>query len=696
MMQNKGLASFVDSFSIVILGIFLLVFPFVFSSITTDAFYLPKQMLLAIVALVSLVLFAVKLVATRKLRIRRTPFDVPVILFALVLFVGALLSVNRSSSLIAYFPILFSVFIFFSIVNLVRNKAGVIFMSGGLLGGAAILSIVSSLSILKIYILPWSFAKQQTFSPFGSLFDQAIYLLLVLCFAIYISYPTFKRLYEEKRIQNRENLFFAACAVIIAGGVLVTLYAVFKLQKPALLPFETGFQTAFAAISQDTGRTLLSFLFGSGYGTFVTDFTRFKLPTFNLNADIWNLYFFRSSSFVLELLATTGVLGASAFLFIVLSVIRTNRYYLPLIVAVVLAFILPFSFTSVFLFFVLLAIFAIHERHVNQNKTKYSEFEFGLVASDEEFRSRNLGAFLPGVFLVIIVLLVGLTAFPTFKYVVADLKFAQSLTPQVQQNGVKVYELQRDAINTFPYRDDYQRVFSQTNLALANAFTQSVPKDSSPSAQLQNNITTLIQQAINSGRTATTVGALDTRNWQNLSSIYRALIGFGQNADSFAILTNQQAAALDPSNPQEYVNLGGIFFQLKQWDNAIRQFQTAVNLKPDYANAYYNLGHAYEAKGDLQNALAAYKTVANLMQNDKTNLDKINKEIKALEAKAGTTNQQGKDVGQATNQPDLNVATQAATLPTQNPPVKIPAPSVSPVASPTPTPSPSPAPSLAP
>lgn len=693
MMQNKSLSSLVDSFSIVILGFFFLVFPFVFSSLTTDAFYLPKQILLAVVALVSLVLFAVKLVASRKLKIRRTPFDLPVILFALILFVGALLSVNRPSSLIAYFPVLFSVFIFFAIVNLVRNKAGVLFLSGSLLGGAAILSVVSALSMFKIYILPWDFAKQQAFSPFGSLFDQAVYLLLILCFALYISFPTFKKLYEEKRIQNRENIFFAACAVIVALGVLASLYGILKLQKPALLPFETGFQTAFAAISQDTGRTLLSFLFGSGYGTFITDFTRFKLPAFNLNADIWNLYFFRSSSFVLELLATTGVLGLASFLFIILSVIRTNRYYLPLIVAAVLAFILPFSFTSLFLFFVLLAIFAIHERHVNQNKTKYSEFEFGLIASDEEFRSRNLGAFLPGVFLIIIVLLVGLTTFPTFKYVVADLKFAQSLTPAAQTNGVKVYELQRDAINTFPYRDDYQRVFSQTNLALANAFAQSVPKGSSPSAQLQNNISTLIQQSINSGRSATTIAALDTRNWQNLSSVYRSLIGFGQNADSFAILTNQQAATLDPSNPQEYVNLGGIFFQLKQWDNAIRQFQAAVNLKPDYANAYYNLGHAYEAKGDLQTALATYKTVANLMQGDKTNLAKINKEIKALEAKVGT-GQEGKDLGQATNQPDLNVASQAATLPTQNPPVKIPAPSVSPVASP--TPSPSPAPSLAP
>jgi len=181
----------------------------------------------------------------------------------------------------------------------------------------------------------------------------------------------------------------------------------------------------------------------------------------------------------------------------------------------------------------------------------------------------------------------------------------------------------------------------------------------SPSAQTQQTIYNLIQQSINAGRAATTISPQTALNWQNLSSIYRSLIGFGKNADSFAVLTNQQAIALDPNNPQEYINLGGIYYQLNLLDKAIEQFQIATNLKPDFANGYYNLAHSYEQKGDLKTALTYLQTVQTLVKNDKTNADKVASEIKDLElgiAKTNTLNQQ------------------QGNLPVQNPPVIIPAP----------------------
>lgn len=69
-----------------------------------------------------------------------------------------------------------------------------------------------------------------------------------------------------------------------------------------------------------------------------------------------------------------------------------------------------------------------------------------------------------------------------------------------------------------------------------------------------------------------------------------------KDAERFAILTNQQAISIDPNNPQQYLNLGSIYYQLGQWDNAVHQFQIAITLKNDLSNAYYNLGHALEQK----------------------------------------------------------------------------------------------------
>jgi len=131
-----------------------------------------------------------------------------------------------------------------------------------------------------------------------------------------------------------------------------------------------------------------------------------------------------------------------------------------------------------------------------------------------------------------------------------------------------------------------------------------------------------------------------------------------------------------------------IYYQMGQYDNAIREFQVAITLKPDFANAYYNLGHALEQKGDLQNALVQYQTVRNLVQANKDSLATIDKEIKALQDKIGQGSESAKDLGEAQNQPPLGVDQPAAQLPEQKPPVQIQGPqiTVTPSKSPTPTP----------
>ena len=221
---------------------------------------------------------------------------------------------------------------------------------------------------------------------------------------------------------------------------------------------------------------------------------------------------------------------------------------------------------------------------------------------------------------------------------------------------------------------------------MANSLALSVPQGSSPSAQTVQTIYQLVQQSINSGRNATNISPANSLNWQNLSSIYRALIGFGQNADSFAILTSQQAATLDPSNPTQYINIGGIYYQLGLWDRAIEQFQIAINLKPDYANAFYNLGHALEEKGDFATALVQYQTVRSLVAKDKASLEIIDADIKAIEDKIGQASGPQPETQPAENQPPLEVNQPQAQLPEQKPPVEIPAPIDTPTPTPTPTP----------
>ena len=313
----------------------------------------------------------------------------------------------------------------------------------------------------------------------------------------------------------------------------------------------------------------------------------------------------------------------------------------------------------------------------------------GFIAfSPESVKEKGYGKVLAYSILGAILVLALSLGYLSYDYLATNITFEKSIVAASQNNGKLTYDYQSSALSTLTgkYVDVYYRVFSQTNLSLANSLASSVPKGASPSAQTQQTIYTLVQQSISAARQATTVSPQNSIDWQNLSAIYRSLIGFGQNADQFAILTQQQAIQLDPVNPQNYVTLGGIYYQLGQWDNAQQQFQQAITLKPDFANAYYNLGHVLIQKADLKGALAELQTVKSLVTNDPTSLSKINSEIQSLEAQVNQQAAQTQTV--PTKQEGTLNTPQAPTLPAQNPPVKIPAPEakLTPTATPTPVP----------
>lgn len=705
---RKEFSALFANLSKFLIGIFLILFPLLFSIQMTDAFLLPKHLLLAAIVSLAMLSYAIHSIAEGKLRLRTTPFDIPVLLFTGIVILSAFLAVNSFDALIAVVPFLYAALLYYIIVNAIRGEGSFLFLISSLILGASATSLLTVLSFFHIYILPFSYTRSPYFSTLGSLFDQALYLVIVLpitgYFAMRFISLIARRRKENQAKPNGTDFVFTLAFFLIAAGFILTLFHLVTSQKPILLPYSNGFQIAFAAISQDAGRLLKSFLFGSGYGTFLVDFMRFKQASYNASPDLWSVTFLRSSSFVLELLSTTGILGVLSFFFIVFRVIREKTLFLPLLIAIITAFLVPFSPLLVTLFFIVLAVFTVVRAH--SRAAGYNDLELHLIATTGHGTGAETGfrqiqnkqpALFPGLLLVSLLVLLGTVGYYSVKFAMSDMEFQKSLVAASQNNGSQTYALQRSAIQMFPYRDVYQRVFSQTNLALANALAQQTPAGSSPSAAIQQNVLTLIQQSINTGRNATTISPYTALNWNNLSGVYRSLIGFGQNADQFAVATNQQAIALDSNNPQQYINLGGIYYQLQLWDDAIRQFQIAAQLKPDYANAYYNIGHALEAKGQLQQAGQAYLIVKNLVAQDKDATKKISDEIEALKNRI---NEQNKQVAGANNEatptPEtpsanekLNVNKPVNVLPTREPRANIEGPTISPLpaeASQTPTP----------
>ena len=700
--SKRELLSYLDTLSVIVTAIFFLGYPLLFLIYTTDAFAIPKQGLLVLFVIISFILLSARMFALGRIRFRTTPFDIPLLIFGVVVAVSAFMSINRYDALIAYTPLLYGILAYFLITNNIKSSRSILFITASLVLAGALVSLNTILSFLNIFVLPWEFARNQAFSPMGSLLDQALFLAMVLPLAGYVASPILGKV-GQRVIRRKDALFvpqhqehheeasgklfaFGLAFILMLVALIATVYQLATTQRPLILPFETGFQTAFAAISQDQGRVLLSFLFGSGWGTYMTDFTRFKSQAYNLNPTLWSFTFFRSSSFVLELLATAGFLGVASYIFLVYKVLREKVFFIPVILGIIASFLLPFSYIVLLTFLIVLAIFACL-RGIGDTKN-YSDLDFYFVAA-KGHEGVRYASVLPLLVLIVVGGLLAVVTYFSVNFVRSDVTFQRALVAASENNGSATYDLQRQAIGQFPYRDSYYRIFSQTNLALANSLAASQPQGSSPSAEVQNNILTLIQQSINSGRTAVNISPMTSLNWNNLSGVYRSLIGFGENAEQFAIVTNQQAIALDPQNPQQYINLGGIFYQLANWEEAQRQFQIAIQLKPDYANAYYNLGHTLENKGDLQNALQMYQAVRTLVADQPENLQLINNEIQALQEKIGdqANNTEAPDVdGTAENQPGLEVEDEPATqLPERDPRAEIEGPPANRI-SPTPTP----------
>lgn len=710
---RKEADTLLQNISVVVISFVLFFLPIIFLTATTDFFVFPKQLLVISSSLLLLVIWGVRTVINKKIVLISNPFTAPLFVFGAVVLASSILSLNRFDALLQSVPVICSLLLFFLIVNTVTDKKTFTMVVSALSMGTVVAAAASFLAYFNIYVFPFAEVKSQAFNTFGSPIQEIVFLLPVLLLSVSvilkkIGFPKIKL--ENAFKEDMSIVFHLAVSIVVIASLALIAYQVIALpQKPIILPYIYGFQTAFAAISQDASRFIFSFLFGSGYGTFLTDFTRFKLPSFNMEPTIWNLSFSFSSSYFLELIATTGILGALSYLFILFKVFRArhkekNPVFMAVLLVFALSFLLPFSFTLITLIFILLAFYVAY-LGIQKDKKVYDytltllslrrsiiPFEGGEIAREEKQESTIISY----VIFALSLAFVGFVGFYTTKLVMSDLKFAQSLKEAAKNNGQATYQLQQQAIQDFPYRSDYHRIFSQVNFALASALASNVPQGQQISQQTQQNILTLLQQAIAVARNSVTLSPLTSANWQNLGQIYRNLINVGQNAESFSIASLNQAIALDPYNPQLYVVLGGVYYQLNQFEQAQNQFQISINLKRDFANGYYNLGHALESKGDMQNALAAYQVVEQLAKDNPDSISKIKSEIDALKAKIGdVTTKPQTNIAPTTNQPPINVNQPEVTFPPQKPPVKISPPPLGPE-KPSVTPSPSGQPSVTP
>ncbi len=67
---------------------------------------------------------------------------------------------------------------------------------------------------------------------------------------------------------------------------------------------------------------------------------------------------------------------------------------------------------------------------------------------------------------------------------------------------------------------------------------------------------------------------------------------------------------------QEFLVIGNVFYEQKDFDSAIVAYTKAIEYNPSYSEAYYNRGLAYADKKEFEQAISDYTKAIELNPND--------------------------------------------------------------------------------
>ena len=93
----------------------------------------------------------------------------------------------------------------------------------------------------------------------------------------------------------------------------------------------------------------------------------------------------------------------------------------------------------------------------------------------------------------------------------------------------------------------------------------------------------------------------------NLGTVYFHLRQYGRAEEFY-----RRATEIDPNYVLAYFDLGNVLDELVRFDESIAAYKRAVALSPRYADAHYNLALAYERRGEERNALRHWQAYVRL------------------------------------------------------------------------------------
>lgn len=668
--------------------------PVLFLPWTLEVAEINKQYLILLGAMLAGMAWLAKMLAERKFEYRKSAVNVMVVLFAAVYAISSWLSYSPYMSIMGDFgqekaglvTLISFVVLYFVTANNLRTVKEVQRVVLALLIGGFVSALYAVFQGLGLYILPFDFAKTASFNTVGTSTALGLYLVfttalaggllmlghrgegmptvwdrvrtwftvatgvlglviitqigfwpVTLCLAVSSAILIGFAFLHAKNIKGMAGVALPIAAFILSLLMLVLSYPKFISYPAEVMPS--------AGASWDITMSTLREkpFFGSGPGTFIFDYAKYRAPEVNMTS-FWNLRFDRASTRFMTMLATTGLLGAltwlmmALFLFVAAArklfkadedtwhvLIAIFAAWVPLVLA---RFVYSSTIALEFAFWLVMALLLVIQKR-----------EQVTVRFDASPRAAMAVSF---VFILGVVFSLTGSFVEGTRYA-GELAYSNAIrTDRAGGNVDNVVQSLTEAVKLNGSNDVYVRNLALADLAKADkTLSEEVKvdrKDGEKDEDYNKRVTdakrekvtaatNLTAQAVNIAKLATDIDPRNVANWSVFGSVYTNLMGVTDGADEWAIKAYTEAINLEPSNPIMYTERGKIYLyqgdavreasaQLKDQaktdadkkandltDKAVADFSKAIELKSDYAPARYNASLALDREGKLKEAI---------------------------------------------------------------------------------------------
>jgi len=330
---------------------------------------------------------------------------------------------------------------------------------------------------------------------------------------------------------------------------------------------------------------------GVGPENFGEEFNHIQTVEQNYN-ESWNLIWHKAHNEFIHYLATTGALGFSAYLLLIILMfvpvfqyLRRNEWESSYLFSIGLlggfGYLLVTHMTA-FSFIPTLMIFYIFPA-MNYNFSGLSrEFVF------ENKLNRNWKMFLSTVVIVIGTL----SCYNVYQVWQADIDYNESRRQLVSYGNIeKSHDFLVSAINQNPRNAEYWCFRSDVYY---NLFVRSLRAQGSNIEQQRKNF---YDEIINSSDRCVTLDPRKSDLWRARGTLFLTLTQFFPQLIEVSFEAYKKAIEVYPNNPYNHISLASVFIKKGRLDLAVESLKTAISKRNDVIPAYIELLKIYYQTG---------------------------------------------------------------------------------------------------